>query len=173
MPMHRFGLTATLAVVALACGNRAGSPGSDATRDTAKIMDPGGPPDPARAAARSDTATALLATGCGGGVTGGGGGAFVTADGRFYRYQGMGPQPNANAELTFVRKDSARAAALVDAAERQGISRVNYSVPSNMTCSLTLTRAGASHEIAWAMGTTPRPIARLVEVAKQLSDAAR
>jgi hypothetical protein len=89
-----------------------------------------------------DSVAPLLETGCSGGVTGGGGGTFVTADGRFYRYQRNGPPPNAKRELAFVRRDSAAAAALVESAERAGISRVKYSEPSNMTCHLKLTRGG-------------------------------
>jgi hypothetical protein len=118
-----------------------------------------------------DSVTPLLETGCGGGITGGGTGSFVTADGRFYRYQRNGPPPNAKRELTFVRRDSAGAAALVESADREGITRVKFSEPSNMTCHLTLARGGTSSEIAWPLGTTPAAISKLVAVAKALETA--
>ena len=71
-----------------------------------------------------------------------------------------------------MRRDSAAAAALVESAEREGISRVTFSEPSNMTCHLTLARGGTSSEIAWPMGTAPPAIAKLVAVAKALETAA-
>ena len=116
---------------------------------------------------------ALLETGCGGGITGGGSGTFLTADGRFYRFQRGGPPPNAERKLTFVRKDSSRAARLVQAAEREGIARIKYSEPSNMTCYLSLYRGGASHEVAWAMGAKPDAIQTLIAVSAELEAAAR
>jgi hypothetical protein len=125
----------------------------------------------APAAARGDSVAQLLETGCGGGVTGGGGGTFLTADGRFYRYRRDGAPPNANRELTFVRKDSARAAALVRAAEREGITRLTYSVPANMSCHLTLERDGKTYEIVWGYGTKPAEIRKLVTVAADLETA--
>jgi hypothetical protein len=187
----RDGGWAFLAAVALACGGRGGRATPDTSsrdttqatvpaqraaprNDTANTVQSSGARDSAQAsAAQGDSVTALLATGCGGGFTGGGGGTFVTADGRFYRYQRGGASPNAKRELTFVRRDSAQAAALVQAAERAGITRINYSEPANMTCSLTLTRGGTSHEVAWAMGTTPKQIEQLVAVAKRLEQFAR
>lgn len=147
---------------------------SAGSADSAKIADPNGPPDPARSStAESDTATALLETECGGGVTGGGGSTFVTADGRFFHARHSAAMPNAARTLTFVRKDSSRAAALVQAAEDAGITRIAYVHPANMTCSLSLTRGGTTHEVAWPMGTTPNEIKKLVAVATQLSNAAR
>lgn len=131
-------------------------------------------PDSAQAtgAAPRDSVARVLETGCAGGATGGGGGTFVTADGRFYRYQRNGPAPNAKRELTFVHRDSARAASLVQAAEREGIMRIRFSEPSNMTCHLTLERGGTSYEIAWPMGRTPPAISKLVAVATELETAA-
>ena len=114
----------------------------------------------------------VLETGCAGGVTGGGSGTFVTADGRFYRYRREGPPPNAPRRLTFVRRDSARSARLVEAAEREGIMRIKYSQPSNMTCYLSLTRNATEYEVAWPIGTTPPAIRGLVALAKDLSAAA-
>ena len=105
--------------------------------------------------AQGDSVVRLLETGCGRGVTGSGGGTFVTPDGRFYRYQRNGAPPNAKAELTFVRKDSARAAALVQAAEREGITRVSYSVPANMSCHLTLEREGKTMRSCGGSGPPP------------------
>ena len=49
-------------------------------------------------------------------------GTFVTATGHFYRYSRRTPSPNAN-QVTFLHEDSARAAALVQAAEREGITK--------------------------------------------------
>ena len=115
--------------------------------------------------------TPLLSTGCSGGVTGGGSGTFITASGRFYRYSQKGPQPNER-QVTFLHQDSTRAAALVQAAERAGITTIQFSEPSNMTCVLSLERGGRLHEVAWAIGTSPTPIRTLVEVAKDLQDAA-
>jgi hypothetical protein len=100
-----------------------------------------------------------------------GSGTFVTASGHFYRYSRRTPSPNAN-QVTFLHQDSARAAALVQAAEREGITRIRFSEPSNMTCSLALDRGGTSHEVEWPIGTSPTPIRKLVEVAKDLQDAA-
>ena len=50
-----------------------------------------------------------------------GSGTFVTASGHFYRYSRRTPAPNAN-QVTFLHQDSARAAALVQAAEPEGIT---------------------------------------------------
>ncbi len=97
---------------------------------------------------------------------------MVTADGRFYRWQRNGPAPGAKRELTFARRDSARSAALVQAAEREGITRIKYSEPSNMTCSLSLVRGDTTSEVAWPMGSAPRPIEKLVALAKELEEAA-
>ena len=158
--VHRGWLAVLLVVAVGACmrENR-----SDA--DTTAVATPAPPPPAAEArpgtVSQGDSVVAMLETGCGGGVTGGGGGTFVTADGRFYRYERNGPPPNAKRALTFVRKDSARAASLVQAAEQAGIARITYSEPSNMTCHLSLDRGGASHEVAWAMGSKPSQIAKL------------
>ena len=149
-----------------ACASRKGNTdtvASDTVRPASR--------DSAAAPVRSDSVARLLETGCGGGVTGGGGGTFLTADGRFYRYRRSGPPPNATRELTLVRTDSARAAALVQAAEREGITRVKYSEPSNMTCYLTLEREGKIYEVAWAYGTKPEAIRKLVAVAADLEAA--
>lgn len=122
---------------------------------------------PRAVAARGDTVTPLLETGCGGGVTGGGGGTFLTASGHVYRFSRGGPAPNAQRELTLLRRDSAGAAALVKAAEDAGITRIKYSEPSNMTCYLSLERDGKSYEVAWPLGTSPAPIRKLVEISKR------
>ena len=171
-----------IATTVAACVNRAGNVDTVASDTTAPLRrdstaapttaDSTRPPTTAApTAAQGDSVVRLLETGCGGGVTGGGGGTFVTPDGRFYRYQRSGAPPNAKPELTFVRKDSARAAALVQAAEREGITRVSYSVPANMSCHLTLEREGKTYEVVWGIGTTPAPIRALVAVAADLDAA--
>ena len=114
--------------------------------------------------AQGDSVVRLLETGCGRGVTGSGGGTFVTPDGRFYRYQRNGAPPNAKTELTFVRKVSARAAALVQAAEREGITRVSYSAGEHELPSHSRAR-GEDYEVVWGIGTTPAPIRALMAVA--------
>ena len=167
-----------VATTVTACVNRAGNVDTAASDTAASLRrDSTAPPPPADStrpptAAQGDSVVRLLETGCGGGVTGGGGGTFVTPDGRFYRYQRNGAPPNAKPELTFVRKDPARAAALVQAAEREGITRVSYSVPANMSCHLTLEREGKTYEVVWGIGTTPAPIRALVAVAGDLEAAA-
>jgi hypothetical protein len=128
--------------------------------------------DSAAARAQGDSVVRLLETGCGGGVTGGGGGTFLTADGRFYRFERNGPPPNAKRELTFVRKDSSRAAALVQAAERAGLTRVKYSMPANMSCHLTLERDGKTYEVVWPFGAKPAELRQLMAVAADLDAAA-
>lgn len=143
---------------------RSGAAQPDSTRSTE--------PAPAITPPLQDSVVPVLETGCAGGVTGGGSGTFVTADGRFYRYQREGPPPNAPWRLTFVRRDSARSAGLVEAAEREGITRIKYSQPSNMTCYLSLTRNGTEYEVAWPISTTPPAIRGLVALAKDLSAAA-
>ena len=105
------------------------------------------------------------------GVTGAGGGTFVTTRGDFYRYQRAGPAPRSPRTLTFVRRDSARAAVLVDAAVREGITRVRYVKPYNMTCHLSLAARDTSYEVAWPMDTSPEPIRKLVAIAKELEAA--
>ena len=134
------------------------APGSDSTRNSAQ--------------ARPDSVTPWLETGCGGGVTGGGGGTFVTARGDFYRYRRSGPAPLSPRTLTFVRRDSARAAALVNAAVRDGITRIAFTEPYNMTCHLSLEARDTSYSVAWPMGQTPAQIRKLVALAKELEAAA-
>ena len=119
----------------------------------------------------ADSLAPWLETGCGGGVTGAGGGTFVTTRGDFYRYQRAGPAPRSPRTLTFVRRDSARAAVLVDAAVREGITRVRYVKPYNMTCHLSLAARDTSYEVAWPMDTSPEPIRKLVAIAKGLDIA--
>ncbi len=94
----------------------------------------------------------------------------LTASGHFYRFQRNGPAPNAKRETTLLRQDSARAAALVQAAEREGLTRIKFSEPSNMTCFLSLQRSGTSYQVAWPIGTSPTPIRNLVDVANDLQD---
>jgi hypothetical protein len=98
---------------------------------------------------------------------------FVTVRGDFYRYQRDGPAPVARRTLTFVRRDSAHAIRLVDAAKRHGITRIRFSEPSNMTCHLSLAERDTTYEIAWPMGAAPAVVTRLVAVAEQLSGAVR
>lgn len=171
-----------IAAALAACVNRAGNADTVASDTTAPA-----PRDSVAAPVRSDSARApadtapgvvqgdsverLLETGCGGGVTGGGGGTFLTADGRFYQYRRNGPPPNAKRALTFVRKDSTRAAALVQAAEREGITRVKYAEPANMSCHLTLERGGKTYEVVWPYGAKPAAIRKLVAVAADLDAA--
>ena len=136
-----------------------------ATRgDSAKATDSAAAP----VAAVLDSIKPLLETGCSGGITGGGSGTFVTATGHFYRYERGGPAPNAKRELTLLRRDSAAAVELVQTAEREGITRIKYSEPSNMTCYLSLDRGGTSYEVAWPIGTSPKQIRKLVDLAKRI-----
>jgi hypothetical protein len=60
----------------------------------------------------------------------------------------------------------------VQSAEREGLTRIKFSEPSNMTCFLSLARGGTSYEVAWPIGTSPTPIRKLVALAKDLQDAA-
>jgi hypothetical protein len=133
---------------------------------------PGGNDSATGTQAQTDSIKPWLETGCGGGDTGGGGGTFVTASGDFYRYQRTGPAPRSPRTLTFVRRDSARAAALVNAAVRDGITTIRFSEPFNMTCHLSLDTRDTSYSVAWPMGQTPAPIRKLVAVAKELDAAA-
>ena len=162
-------LPAVFAIVVSACGRNRTVPADSTVVDTATRRDT----TPSTVGVPSDSATALLETGCSGGVTGGGSGTFVTADGRFYRFQRGGPPPNAPRQLTFVRKDSARAVALVNAAERGGITRIKYSEPFNMTCHLLLNRGATSYEVDWPMGSTPSKIKALMTVAADLEAEGR
>jgi hypothetical protein len=118
-----------------------------------------------------DSLATHLETGCGGGVTGGGSGAIVTQTARFYRWSQPGPD-SASRTLTFVRRDSARAAVLFREAEQRGLSRVRFSEPFNVTCFLALIRAGQRYEVAWPVGTTPPKIRSLVELSKEIDAAA-
>jgi hypothetical protein len=164
-------------VAAFACSPANGSPAADTPRidaaasgspDTGMATNPVPPAGPAA----GDSVTPLLETGCSGGVTGGGSGTFLTASGHFYRFRRGGPAPNAHRETTLLGRDSVRAAAIVQAAERKGITLVKFSQPSNMTCFLSLDRGGTSYEVAWPIGTSPTLIRKLVNVAKDLQDAA-
>jgi hypothetical protein len=161
--------------LAFACRTRAPGAASDTTTgvrgsagtsqaDSPTVKDSAGSP----VAAAADSVTPLLETGCSGGLTGGGSGTFVTASGHFYRFQRNGPAPNAQREITLLRRDSAAAAVLVQAAERAGIARIKYSDPSNVTCYLSLDRGGTSHEVEWPIGTSPTPIRKLVDLSKQI-----
>ena len=168
----RWCVVTSLTAIALGCAPRREEPAADMadarSPDSASVSPVA---QTGAIAAPGDTVTPLLSTGCSGGVTGGGSGTFVTASGHFYRYSHRGPQPNAR-QVTFLHRDSARAAVLVQAAEREGITTIKFSQPSNMTCSLSLDRGGTSHEVEWPIGTSPTQIRKLVEVAKGLQDAA-
>ena len=113
--------------------------------------------------AQGDSVVRLLETGCGRGVTGSGGGTFVTPDGRFYRYQRNGAPPNAKAELTFVRKDSARGARAGRRARghhaRELFRAGEHELPSHSRA------RGEDYEVVWGIGTTPAPIRALMAVA--------
>lgn len=172
-PSVRFarGSLLTACVVASGCSGRSKADRDTAVADTAS--QPAASATDSTPSARGDSVIALLETGCGGGFSGGGGGTFLTTDGRFYRFERTGPPPNAKRQLTFVRKDAARAVALVEAAERAGITRIKYSIPANMTCHLSLDRDGTSHEVAWGIGTKPSEIDALLKVATDLEAAAR
>ena len=183
-------LAAALIAAFASCGTRDGrartdTPSSDTTRsaaatrpDSATPSDSTTRPDSNRPTAtgaavsvtQADSVNALLETGCGGGFSGGGGGTFLTADGKFYHFRFQ--TPNAKRELTLVRTDTARAAELVRRAKKEGIERITYVHPSNMTCYLTLTGGSSTHEVSWPMGTKPDSIARLLAVAKALDEAA-
>jgi hypothetical protein len=76
-------------------------------------------------------------------------------------------------ELTLLRSDSAQAAALFSAALERGLTRVEFSEPSNMTCFLSLERGDQHYEVAWPYGTTPRKIRKLVELANEIQEAAK
>jgi hypothetical protein len=164
------------AATSLACTTRKPDAVADTTpaappsSTAASRVDSAKPTDSAASplTAAADSIKPLLETGCSGGITGGGSGTFVTATGHFYRYERGGPAPNAKREMTLLRQDSAAAAALVQTAEREGITRIKYSEPSNMTCYLSLDRGGASFEVAWPIGTSPRPIRKLVDLAKRI-----
>ena len=59
----------------------------------------------------------------------------------------------------------------MQAAEREGITRVSYSVPANMSCHLTLEREGKTYEVVWPFGAKPAAIRKLVAVAAELDAA--
>ena len=155
----QFPATTCMIALALACSPANETPAADTAvstaRDTTQPAVPTSTAVPASptATASGDTITPLLETGCIGGVTGGGSGTLLTSTGDFYRDQTGSPAPNARRDLTLLGRDSARASALVQAAEREGITRIKFIQPSNMTCGLSLYRGGTTYRVAWPSGT--------------------
>lgn len=118
-----------------------------------------------------------LNTGCTGGITGAGGGVIVTESADFYRWSQPGPRPSGRV-LTLARRDPARAAALLRAAEQRGLTRVKFNEPANMTCFLELVRGGRRYAVAWpgsgpmSWSSAPRQIRTLAELAEEINAAA-
>ncbi|MEO8450472.1 MAG: hypothetical protein ABI647_11805 [Gemmatimonadota bacterium] len=120
--------------------------------------------------AASDSLGNRLETGCSGGVTGGGGGTIVTEDGRFFNYVRTTGKPEPSVKL--IGRDGPRAAAYFKAAERAGLTRIKYREPSNMTCHLSLTRGAKRSEVAWPIGSRPKKIAKLIDLAEAMKGKA-
>jgi hypothetical protein len=98
--------------------------------------------------------TQLSAT-CSGGVTGGGTGVSLARDGALYRWsrRAAGAPP----ESTFVRSDPALAAAAFAELDAMRFASIEYSNPSNVTCSLGTSGGGAEHSVSWGIADEKAP----------------
>jgi hypothetical protein len=107
-----------------------------------------------------------ITTYCGGGATGGGGGLQLMPDGSVTRVRR--PRAGAPVEETVLEGRSAPYARIAAMLEQAGFARMPRGEPSNMTCSLTWQRPGATHQVMWGIGRAPaalQPALREIEAA--------
>jgi hypothetical protein len=107
-----------------------------------------------------------IVTYCGGGATGGGGGVQLTPDGSITRFRRA--RAGAPVEETPLEGRVAPYAHIAAMLDHAGFARMPRGAPSNMTCSLTWRRPGATHQVLWGIGRAPaalQPALREIEAA--------
>lgn len=97
----------------------------------------------------------MVSAGCSGGFTGGGNHTTLTRDGSLYRVRQV--TAGTAAESTLVRRDTALARDVFARLDEMRFLQINFSEPSNMTCSVSVRADTLIHAVAWGINTDAAP----------------
>jgi hypothetical protein len=96
-----------------------------------------------------------VSAGCSGGFTGGGNHTTLTRDGSLYSVRQV--TAGTPSESTLVRQDTALARDVFARLDEMRFLEINFSEPSNMTCSVSVRADTLEHAVAWGINTDAAP----------------